>query len=344
MAGALNTPTGGRDPAIDVARGIAIVLVVVGHNPALSSSAPAMIDALFLFHVPLFFLLSGLVQRTQPLPASVRTLSTRLLLPFLIAAVVVGSAKLLVRGGSFGDLLLGIAWGTGQTLPWSHLWFLPALFLALLITQALRIAPGSATKWVAATLALLGLIWWMPMVATPEVLAHRFPAPTGWPWSVDLLPYCLLFVWLGAWLREDGRARAAFESPWTLVLAGALFVVALPARVDLNLRVFTPPLLALLAAVCGCVLAIGLARALARLRAPAQLLATVGRHTLAIFLLHVSIQKAVLGDSRSWIAGLIAAILAIGISLALSVAARILLGRWRDRRVRVAAAAREVAT
>ena len=46
---------GTRDVAIDVARGIAIILVVVGHNHAVSTSAPAFVAALFLFHVPLFF-------------------------------------------------------------------------------------------------------------------------------------------------------------------------------------------------------------------------------------------------------------------------------------------------
>ena len=58
--------TASRDVTIDVARGIAIVLVVLGHNPALASAAPGFVDALFLFHVPLFFLLSGLVQRAHP--------------------------------------------------------------------------------------------------------------------------------------------------------------------------------------------------------------------------------------------------------------------------------------
>ena len=74
-----------------------------------------------------------------------------------------------------------------------------------------------------------------------------------------------------------------------------LFAFSLSARVDLNLRVFTPPALAMLAAVSGCLMALALARALTALRPVAAMFTTVGRHTLAIFLLHVSIQKALLG-------------------------------------------------
>src|SRR6187399_968004 len=53
--------------------------------------------------------------------------------------------------------------------------------------------------------------------------------------------------------------------------------------------------LAVLAAASGCLMALALARALTALRPVAAMFTTVGRHTLAIFLLHVSIQKALLG-------------------------------------------------
>lgn len=322
MAGAMNTGAAGRDPVIDVARGIAIVLVVIGHNHALSSSAPAAIDALFLFHVPLFFLLSGLVQRPQTLPASARHLARRLLLPFLAAGLLVGTVKCVTRDGSFADLLVGMAWATGQTLPWSHLWFLPALFLALLGTQLLRRAPGGPHRWVTASLLAAAVAFSMPALAGPDMSARGFPLPVGWPWSLDLLPYCLPFVWLGAWLNDSPRARAVVESPWTMAVAAMLFVFCLGARVDLNLRVFTPPYLAMLAAIAGCALSLAVARGLATMRAPRALLSAVGRHTLAIFLLHVSIQKALLGGADSWMAGVVSATAAIVIPMLLSAATR----------------------
>jgi fucose 4-O-acetylase-like acetyltransferase len=336
VAGTLNSSELQRDPAVDVARGIAIMLVVIGHNRALSSAAPAFIDALFLFHVPLFFLLSGWVQREQALPAAALNLARRLLLPLLAAALLVGTAKVITRGESFGELLLGLAWATGQTLPWSHLWFLPALFLALLFTQILRQVPGGAVRWMLASPAALAAVVYLPMTA----------APAGWPWSVDLMPHCLLFVWLGALLHDSPKLRARLGRPWVIACLAALFGFALRARVDLNLRLYAPPLLASLAAMSGCLLTLALARGLATLRIPAALFATVGRHTLAIFLLHVSIQKVLLGWlTASWLSGLLSAAVAIAVSMALSAGSRHLMARWRETRSRDSSLrAREVAT
>jgi fucose 4-O-acetylase-like acetyltransferase len=138
---------------------------------------------------------------------------------------------------------------------------------------------------------------------------------------VDLMPQCLLFVWIGALLHDSPRARALAVSPWAVAVAAPLFLFALGARVDLNMRIFAPPALAVLAATSGCVLALATARALSRLRGAATLLATIGRHTLSIFLLHVSIQKVLLAGSTSWIAGILTAVAAIAMSMAIGIAA-----------------------
>jgi fucose 4-O-acetylase-like acetyltransferase len=336
----------GRDVTIDVARGIAIVFVVLGHSHAVSSAAPALVAALFLFHVPFFFLLSGLVQRAQPLGVAAMTLARRLLLPFLLAALCVGVTKSLTREMSFGHTLAGIAWGTGQTLPWSHLWFLPALFLALLVTQVVRLVPGATARWAVACGVAMLMVLFIPPLTGPDLEPLGFAPPVGLPWSLDLLPACLLFVWSGAMLRENSRARAMTSHPLFVAGCAVLFVLSLSARVDLNLRVFSPPALAITAAFSGCVLALALARALAKLRPFASVLATVGRHTLLIFLLHVSIQKELLGwftdehGSRValLLAGLVTAAAAIAVCLAISML-------WDGVRARMQALpAREVAT
>jgi len=285
-----------RDPLIDVARGIAIVLVVLGHNTAVSHAAPRFVDALFLFHVPLFFALSGFVLRPATLTASAARLARRLLLPFALAALAVGAVKSVTRDMPLTQTLEGIAWGTGQTLPWSHLWFLPALFVALLAAQWLR--AWSATRaWRGAlllALLIIAALWWPPGAWQGSGPAG-FAPPVGLPWSLDLLPVTLLFTWAGLWMAT--RPRAAFLHPLPAALALAVFVAALllGAGVDLNERIFEPAVLALAAAGAGILLALQLARATLASRALTWLAATLGRHTLTIFLLHVSLQKALLG-------------------------------------------------
>jgi fucose 4-O-acetylase-like acetyltransferase len=303
MAGAL-TPAGdatARDPSLDVARGIAIVLVVFGHNRALSVAWPDFIAAIFLFHVPVFFLLSGRVLRTQPPSSAARGLARRLLLPFAVAALLVGAAKCIMRGESPGETLAGLAWATGQTLPWSHLWFLPALFLALLATHALSMAlRANAERWAGAVMLVAAAAWALSVTGgagQTELLAGaHFPRPVGLPWSLDLLPLCLTFVLLGQWLRVSETVRRVSLHPVTVLICVAVFAASLgAAQVDLNMRVFSPFGVALAAAAAGCVLTLKLSQWLCRIEPVARPLTLVGRHTLAIFLLHVSLQKVLLG-------------------------------------------------
>jgi peptidoglycan/LPS O-acetylase OafA/YrhL len=86
------------------------------------------------------------------------------------------------------------------------------------------------------------------------------------------------------------------------------------------------------------------------MRPVAAVLATIGRHTLAIFLLHVSIQKALLGfivvPSGTFmrvILGLATAAVAVVVSLLASAAWEWLLSRRRARRM-TPAPAQEVGT
>lgn len=319
-----------RSESIDVARGIAIILVVLGHNRALSTAWPSLVAAIFLFHVPLFFLLSGRVLRPEhPLSAAPR-LSRRLLAPFAVAAVLVGVAKCVTRAESLPETLLGIAWATGQTLPWSHLWFLPALFLALLVTQTVALGlRDEIWRWAIAMALVTVVAATSPMAATGSLANTRFPAPVGWPWSVDLLPLCLMFVWVGQCLRISAPLKRVVLHPVTAVIAVGTFAATLgTARVDFNLRDFAPFAPALAAALAGCIATLQLSHWLCRYAPVARSLALVGRHTLPIFILHVSLQKALLGaypgdalsDAAHGLLGLLSAAVTISITLLLSLA------------------------
>ena len=66
---------------IDIAKGIGIILVIMGHTIALRYS-----QWLYTFHLPLFFLLSGLVYNENKYPKYTTLLkqkSTQILLPWL---------------------------------------------------------------------------------------------------------------------------------------------------------------------------------------------------------------------------------------------------------------------
>ena len=78
-------PPPGRErlPWVDVARGLGIVLVVLGHSPALRGAPKTLIYA---FHMPLFFFLSGFLATPAslavPFASYVASQARRLLVPY----------------------------------------------------------------------------------------------------------------------------------------------------------------------------------------------------------------------------------------------------------------------
>ena len=134
-----------RDLSVDLAKGIGIMLVVTGH--ACCPKLPHGI--IYAFHMPLFFMLSGLFIQRQcqdKLGVYLKKNFRSLLLPYLyfnlisIAFYYVMSVVLHknLLNGSVMDNLIGIfvsmRWGT----PYHHvLWFLPCLFLAKVMVYPL---------------------------------------------------------------------------------------------------------------------------------------------------------------------------------------------------------------
>mgnify|MGYP001578714306 CR=1 FL=1 len=69
---------------IDIAKFLGIVLVVSGH--VISSSSPGgayIVWFIFLFHMPLFFVLSGYVFRSLPASVLMRRRAKTLLIPYI---------------------------------------------------------------------------------------------------------------------------------------------------------------------------------------------------------------------------------------------------------------------
>lgn len=74
-----------RNVAIDIAKGIGILLVIIGHGSIPSWSK----DAIFSFHMPLFFILSGYFFRSETPLVRMRKDARRLLLPYVVTIAVI---------------------------------------------------------------------------------------------------------------------------------------------------------------------------------------------------------------------------------------------------------------
>jgi polysaccharide biosynthesis protein PslL len=125
---------------IDVLKGIAILFVVLGHNP-LTTAHPKIFNIIFSFHIPLFFFISGyLFKPDQSIGKHIRKRFNSLLKPYLFTVLLISLAYLLVKSDtSLWWYPIWTIYGNGPNLPKAvlHLWFLPHLFLVTLIVWTL---------------------------------------------------------------------------------------------------------------------------------------------------------------------------------------------------------------
>lgn len=171
----------GRLLDIDRTKGFAIALVVWGHIPSASLSAPTpwyyiSISAIYAFHMPLFMYLSGFVfflvkgpERFWRAPLS-QSLSRfdRLIVPFIFFALLV------VTGKYFASLIFGVSDPVSSVSdglvkvitnspgnPLLSIWYLLVLFIYTLVTPILwRLANGK--MYLVLFIGICGWIFTLP--------------------------------------------------------------------------------------------------------------------------------------------------------------------------------------
>ena len=128
---------GKRLVGLDMARGIAIILVVIGHSGFVSHACNTWIST---FHLPLFFILSGILtgirqEDGQPLSKLALQKAQSIMVPYLWFSF--GSICLDILQVLLGNFTWDMVWEhEAQTLTlqgYSVLWFLPVLYLAEII-------------------------------------------------------------------------------------------------------------------------------------------------------------------------------------------------------------------
>ena len=213
---------------LDRAKGLAILLVVFGHIVA--RQGPTGVEwyeplrfAVYRFHMPLFFYLSGTVALLSGVlsappagwPRLVEKRAARLLVPFFAVGLLILVGKLLAGQvtdtvDNAPDGLIGglrdLFWDTASS-PATSIWYLLVLFLATLAAVPLLRLGLRSTG-----LVLMGLL--LHVVEVPAVF------------YLDRFASHFLFFALGIWVAESqARFLPLFDrwiGLWLVALVGAL--------------------------------------------------------------------------------------------------------------------------
>ncbi len=126
---------------IDSAKGIGVILVVLGHF-LYQSNLPMLNRAIYSFHMPLFFILSGYLQKRAIPHGYVLNKVKRLLVPFTCFSVVgipIFGYGIIANGGNLIDVLVDALYIRGRITN-NPLWFLIVLFEVFVINFIFRLS------------------------------------------------------------------------------------------------------------------------------------------------------------------------------------------------------------
>lgn len=284
---------------IDIARGMAMFLIVLTHTLAVAGHCSQIYKLLFFFNVPLFFILSGMTFRVKEDESFWKFLKDkfiRTMLPyfvwaglFLIPYFIFGRevSTELSREASF-DLLgmIGnIFYGNGahdalkQNAP---LWFLPAFFSTEIIYYFLIKLLGKAKERKRAEiLMLLGVL-------LVGFLCTTFTSKFYLPWGLNSALTIGVFFYVGYLMKEfkvfEGRGKK-FDFILTaicLLIGGFIFAIWEGGNVIWADYEYGNYGLCLLAGVSFSIVIIQLARLIKENR----VIEYVGRNTMNILIFH----------------------------------------------------------
>ncbi len=273
---------------IDIAKAIAIFFVLMGHAVDSDTGTKTL---LYAFHMPLFFMLSGMTSkyRESYTLASVRDFAVKKFYAIYIPYFIWG---LIYARFSFKHLLF-VLYGTRETLikaeSLTSLWFLPVMLLAVFLVEAVHILTVRTGRNKYAVCAVSAVLF-----AAVGIFAPHY-AKFGDPFGIDIAFAAAAFMLLGHLSAVFFNSKAG--SGYLGLATGAIvtlvvFLLTLPLNtpetgyVLMANAVYGNGLLFFVTAAAGSLFVVCIAKLLELLKAGRKPLLYIGQNTLGIFIVH----------------------------------------------------------
>lgn len=162
---------------LDMARGIGMILVVMGHVTYINPNLRHFITA---FHMPLFFLISGMLldikkEEEKNYILLLRKKLQRIMIPYVVfslASFVIESTRILIKGLDEWNVVLRQLFQSCCLQGVSTLWFLPALLMSELLFVGIR----KKTKHIGTILITIGIVVGCYLLNNYEQIFYQYHA------------------------------------------------------------------------------------------------------------------------------------------------------------------------
>lgn len=247
---------------LDIAKGIAIILMVIGHT----SIPNTLSKFIFAFHMPLFFIASGWTTNWEKLNIAdfiKRRLKT-IMLPFACYSAIVLSIQLVMVGG--GNFLNWLENG------WQGyaLWFVPVLFLASILGRLVHAAHNVYFRYCI-------------MVSFVLTGAYFRYVDLYLPWSLSSVPYACFFILLGTELKGIQKIIIKHRLSFLLGCFVLTCLVTLFGKLDMAWNAVLPVVPLIIGAISGTFMVFAFSSLVERhTELLSNLLSKIGRETFVV--------------------------------------------------------------
>lgn len=268
---------------IDIAKGIGILLMIVGHTFLNESLSRKLI---FSFHMPLFFILAGYTFRVKPTREVLKSSAKRLLVPYAFTYWAIQIIKLAqyeqIGLGDIAYSFLGFIFASGTDLyGWGIpaagvIWFLVALFCARV---TLNIATGQFEKRNVPEWAQF--LFWVAFALAGILIDTKLPL------SYDVAMVACLFMFVGYLAKKHDFVRL-MRHWWTFPIALVIWAICVHfSYLELAARRYDLIPFSLLGAVAGSYMAYQIAYLIdQRLTALKKPLIWLGVNSMLLLCIH----------------------------------------------------------
>lgn len=239
---------------IDIAKGIAMILVIVGH---VFNYGYFVRHAIFSFHLPLFFILAGYTFRAKPWKDLIVSSTKRLLGPFFLLFVLCNIEGILNIVNDpipvLSKLYYSIGWtpayieGTESIPILGIAWFLLCLFIARLAMNAvLKLYERFNVNLIVGAIPVFLIAWGCAWIGKTVLL----------PLDIDIAGVALLYIYCG-FLAKTFQVSPYAKKWYVLAIALVLWIVALNfSGLEMATRRYDNFVLTVVGALAGSTLAI----------------------------------------------------------------------------------------
>ena len=136
-----------RIPIFDALKGTAILLMIINHVSLEGAWTGKFIG---VFHMPLFFIISGYLYKQRDFKETIKKNTTKVLLPYILTSLVIW----IIFGGVKGQLNWGLSILWGNSRPFHNLtgvgplWFLTAFFWTMIYANILLRINSKKIRWI----------------------------------------------------------------------------------------------------------------------------------------------------------------------------------------------------